>query len=99
MRQIRTGHVLHTISTGTSARSEAAQVGVGPATAIALKNDGAIAWIVETGYPTEYQVRTLEGSEGRLLASGTNIDPSSLALAGSTLYWMQGGKPTSASLK
>jgi hypothetical protein len=48
----------------------------------------------------------------RLLASGTNVDPSSLALsagsfgvggllratAGSTLYWTQGGKSESALL-
>ena len=48
----------------------------------------------------------------RLLAAGTEIDPSSLALSvggsnigqgsrtapGSTLYWTQGGQPMSASL-
>jgi hypothetical protein len=34
----------------------------------------------------------------RLLASSTEIDPSSLALAGSTLYWTQGGKSMSSPL-
>jgi hypothetical protein len=35
----------------------------------------------------------------RLIASGENVEPHSLALTGSTLYWTQGGKPMSAVLK
>jgi hypothetical protein len=34
----------------------------------------------------------------RLLALGFDVSPSSLALAGSTIYWTQGVKPESASL-
>jgi len=34
----------------------------------------------------------------RLLASGFDVSPSSLALAGSTIYWTQGGKPESSTL-
>jgi hypothetical protein len=34
----------------------------------------------------------------RTLASGPTVAPSSLALAGSTLYWTQEGKPFSAVL-
>ncbi len=34
----------------------------------------------------------------RIVATGANIEPRSLALAGSTLYWTQGGKPMSATL-
>ena len=33
-----------------------------------------------------------------LPASGSDIDPHSLALIGSTLYWAQGGNPITASL-
>jgi len=33
-----------------------------------------------------------------VLATGTSIDPSSLALAGSTLYWSEAGKPFTAQL-
>jgi hypothetical protein len=40
-------------------------------------------------------VYAAEGSATRLLASGTDIVPSSLALAGGTVYWTLAGKPTS----
>jgi hypothetical protein len=43
-------------------------------------------------------VHTLDRSGNRLAAAGADIEPNSLALAGSTLYWMQGGKPMSATL-
>jgi hypothetical protein len=64
--------------------------------AIVVKSDGSVAWIVESS--SEYQVRAVDKSGSRVLSSGTNIDPHSLALAGSTLYWTQGGKPKSAML-
>lgn len=43
-------------------------------------------------------VHILDRSGNRLAASGADIEPNSLALAGSTLYWMEGGKPMSAVL-
>jgi hypothetical protein len=67
-----------------------------------VKSDGSVAWIVDvygSENPVEYQVRALDRSGGRVLASGAGIAPTSLALAGSTLYWTQGGKPFSASLR
>ncbi len=64
-----------------------------------VKLDGSVAWIVETGEEEgRYQVHAVDKSGSRVLASGPNIDPSSLALAGSTLYWTQGDQPFSASL-
>lgn len=101
VRDLRTGRVLHKLPTGTPNPPSAQLVGDGYAVAIVVKSDGAVAWIVRTRIepqPNEYQVRAVDKSGSRLLASGTAIDPSSLALAGSTLYWTQGGRPFSAFL-
>jgi hypothetical protein len=108
VRDLRNGKVLHSVPTGTPIHPEPPRtedgitrqdVGVGPATAVVVKSDGAVAWIVETdreeGY---YQVHVLDGSGSRVLAEGPEIAPASLALVGSTLYWTQGGKPFSATL-
>ena len=40
----------------------------------------------------EYTVFALDKAGTRQLAVGSNVVPSSLALAGSTLYWAQGGQ-------
>ena len=68
-----------------------------------VKSDGAVAWIAENEIgpphgPPEYEVNAVDKTGNRTLAAGTDIAPSSLALAGSTLYWTQGGKPMSAPL-
>jgi hypothetical protein len=124
VRNLSTGHVLHDAPTGTPLQSESMYVkyvGVGPVVGLVLKSDGSVAWIAEdyersatphgTGAPY-FDVYATDKTGTRLLASGTNIDPSSLALSvgsvdvggysrtivGSTLYWAQGGKPFSASL-
>jgi hypothetical protein len=108
VRDLSNGKVVHTVPTGTPVhpappRVEGgltrSNVGIGPATAIVVKNDGAVAWIVSTpkedGY---YQVHAVDKMGSRVLATGPEIEPHSLALAGSTLYWTQGGKPMSATL-
>jgi hypothetical protein len=99
VRNLATGRVLHKVITETL-RPEAisVSVAVGPLVALVVKSDGAVAWIVETGFPKEYRVYAIDESGTRSLASGADIDPTSLALAGSTLYWTQGGKPASATL-
>ena len=95
-------------------------IGVGNVVSIVVKSDGAVAWIADdyersgAAHGAEYfDVYAVDKKTGtRLSASGTNIDPSSLALSvtgtnigqgsrtapGSTLYWTQGGKPESAAL-
>lgn len=96
---LRTGRSLRSITPG----------GPGFVTAIVVKSDGAVAWIVETKSEpasaenhqmkhSEYAVEAADKSGNRVLATGPGIDPSSLALAGSTLYWTQGGKPASTML-
>ena len=101
VRDLRNGRVLRRLPTGTPATppENPGDVGVGGATAIVLKSDGAVAWIVAVnGKTTEYQVHTVDKTGSRTVASGPEIAPSSLALVGSTLYWTQGGKPMSATL-
>lgn len=99
VRDLRTGRIVYRVPTGTSAVPTPRSVGIGPAVAIIVKNDGSVAWIVETGYPVaEYQVHAVDKSGSRVLGSGTNIDPHSLALAGDTIFWTQGGKPFSETL-
>jgi hypothetical protein len=99
VESLRTGRVLYSVPTGLTFPPEPKTVGDGPATAIVLKSDGAVAWIVDTGQANDmYQVHAVDKSGSRLLASGSDVDPSSLALAGSTLYWTEDGKPYSATL-
>jgi DNA-binding beta-propeller fold protein YncE len=105
VRDLRNGRYLHRLPTGTpTTPPENGDVGVGPATGIVVKSDGAVAWIVDAGRnsvlngPLIYEVHAVDRTGSRVLASGSEIDPSSLALAGSRLYWMQGGKPMSAVL-
>lgn len=97
--ELRARRILHKVPTGVTYPPNPNFVGDGPVTAIEVKSDGAIAWILDTVQPkNRYQVHALDATGERILAVGSNIAPNSLALAGSTLYWMQGGKPFSASL-
>lgn len=103
---LQDGHVLHRVPTGVSTKpSLHTHVGIGRTTGIVVKSDGAVAWIVATGEELPngeergtFQVHAVDRSGNRVLAAGGNIDPSSLALAGSRLYWTQGGVPASAVL-
>ncbi len=103
VRGLRTGRILHRVSTGARAPGGGGGVGPGPATAIVVKRDGAVAWITEAWIrPPDtdlyFEVHALDRRGERLLALAPGIDPASLALAGSRLYWTQGGKPMSATL-
>jgi hypothetical protein len=100
VRNLRNGSVLHRLPTGTPlGLPENGDVGIGKAKAIVVKTDGAVAWIVAVrSTAVEYQVHAVDATGSRVLASGPEIDPSSLALAGSTLYWIQGGEPFSTPL-
>ncbi len=96
------GRRVHDVPTGPSPKPEWG-IGVGPATAIVLKSDGSVAWIAEKAdrlptAPPEYEVRAVGRNGERLLASGTSVSPTSLALAGNTLYWTEAGRRMSAPL-
>jgi hypothetical protein len=99
VRDLRTGRLLHEVPDGTPVKPEPGSEGLGPVDAIVVKSDGAVAWIVRTD-PEEgmYQVHALDQTGSRVLSTGSDIAPNSLALAGSTLYWTQGGEPHSATL-
>jgi len=111
VRNLRNGNVLYEVPTNEAAanssllRSESD--GRGPAVSVVLKTDGSVAWINEFGlvvnkfgtvHPMEYEVHAVDKNGSRVLGSGTNVDPHSLALAGSTLYWTQDGSPMSTVL-
>jgi hypothetical protein len=102
VQDLRTGRALRDEPTGTPASpglEPEVRAGIGHTTAIVLKSNGSVAWIVSTGEDEgRYQVHAADTAGSRLLAFGANIAPHSLALAGSTLYWTQGGKPLSAVL-
>jgi hypothetical protein len=113
VENLRNGRMLHEVPTGTASAPAMTSapggirnpryVGIGPVVSLVVKSDGAVAWIVENEIPArhvpaEYEVHAVDKTGSRLLASGAEIDPHSLALAGSTLYWTQGGKPMSAAL-
>jgi hypothetical protein len=96
---LRTGRVLHKVPTGISRHPRPGAVGAGETTVIVVKSDGAVAWVNDTVQnENRFEVHALDATGERVLAVGSNIAPESLALAGSTLYWTQGGKPASAVL-
>lgn len=100
VENLRSGRVLHKVATGITLPPNPKFVGDGPTTAIVVKSDGAVAWIVDTVQEHErYQVHAVDKSGSRILATGSDIDPNSLAIAGSTLYWTQGGTPESGTLE
>ncbi len=98
VRDLRTGQILRRLPSDVLGPSR-----VGSVMAIVVKSNGAVAWIVEDrestpSHPAEYEVHAVDGNGSRVLAASSEIDPSSLALVGSTLYWMQAGNPASAPL-
>jgi hypothetical protein len=101
VRDLRTGRVLHRVPTGTPITPTRGYVGVGPVVSMVVKSDGAVAWIVEAedGSPAKYQVHAVDRSGSRVLAAASDIGRTSLALAGGTLYWTQGGRAESAVLR
>jgi hypothetical protein len=102
VRNLRTGQMVHALPTGTADPRMRNLVGNGPTTQIVVKADGAVAWVVQTvgesGQPATYEVHAADRDGARLVASGPDIAPHSLASAKDTLYWTQGGKPASAKL-
>jgi hypothetical protein len=68
---------------------------------LALKANGSVAWIVAVRQDsgTVYRVVRHDLNGRAVLDSGSDIDPSSLALSSSTLYWTRAGQPHSAELR
>jgi hypothetical protein len=74
-------------------------------TASVLGDQGSLAWVVESsqcgGDPSNFtrQVWRLDRVGAEMVDSGRDIDPSSLALAGSTFYWTSASGAHSATLR
>jgi hypothetical protein len=109
VRGLRNGRMLRNVPTGIPLKHQPENAGVGPIVGLVVKPNGSVAWIAEDferSTPTTstseearyYDVYASDKAGTRLLASGLDVSPSSLALAGSTLYWTQGGKPESSVL-
>jgi hypothetical protein len=107
VRDLRDGHVLYRVPTGQSLTPMSEYVGVGNVVSLVLKKDGSVAWVAEDyersslpggGKAPYFDVYVRDRSGMRLLASGAEIDPHSLKLAGSVVYWTQGGKSFSVPL-
>ncbi|MGA9286233.1 MAG: hypothetical protein WBV85_12415 [Solirubrobacteraceae bacterium] len=107
VRDLRSGRVVRNVPSGPSVTRF--HFGVDPIVSVVVKSsDGAVAWLVENenvlpvepGVPneSEFTLFALDKNGERQLAIGKNLDPSSLAIAGSTLYWTQGGTPSSTHL-
>jgi hypothetical protein len=94
VRNLRTGKLIHRMPNGSPTKS--GNIGLGDTAAIVVKSDGSVGWIVTTSDGP--QVRSVDKTGSHLLDASPEIDLSSLALAGSWLYWTQGGKPMSAML-
>jgi hypothetical protein len=105
VRDLRTHRLIHSSPTSTSEPPPSNAIGNGSAEGIVVKSDGSVAWIAVDGerpsgspLPTIYQVWKIDHTVQHLLAMGTQIVPHSIALAGSTVYWTDGGAPASAPL-
>lgn len=98
-KNLRTGRLIHNVPTGRATHPSPKFDGAGPTTTIVVTRAGSVGWIAELGLSNGgYAVEAATSSGVKLLASGSEIDPQSLAIAGSTMYWTNGGKPFSASL-
>lgn len=92
VRNLRTGRVVHDVPTGawTGPSTGATIIGAGPVVALRVQSNGAVAWVAETRLvPAEYEVHAVYRGAPRLLASGRNIAPVSLGLAGNRVSWYQ----------
>ncbi len=109
VRNLATGKLVHQVPSGTPAHPEPPRtehgltvtyVGIGPVESLVVKSDGAVAWIARDDFEESlsYQVHVLDKNGSRVLAASTEIEPKSLALAGSVLYWTEAGRPMSARL-
>lgn len=97
VRNLANGEIVNRVPNGSPGRP--GDIGIGETTAIVVRRDGAAAWIARAS-TGGIQVRSVDAAgNGHLLAVSPEIEPNSLALAGSTVYWSEAGKPFSATLE
>jgi hypothetical protein len=83
------------LKTGAKRKSPKAGTGSGGITGLVVKRNGSAAWIREVGR-SYGEVHTFTASGESVLDSGAGIEPFSLALAGSRLYWTKDGLAATA---
>ena len=92
------------LSNGKRTFADGSDLEVANVTSLVLRANGSVAWI-QTSFSKigeslkGFTVAKAEhGQSAVVLATGEDIDPGSLALAGKTLYWTKAGMPASAPL-
>jgi hypothetical protein len=113
VRDLQTGRVLHRTPTEAGNLSGRQRGGGEPALALVVAENGDAAWATsQEGQPKVFAVHTLDATGDHVVASGTEIEPGSLALAvgksvegspepvthGSVIYWTEAGKVFSVTL-
>jgi hypothetical protein len=97
-RDLRSGRRIARAPTGDLPRLGPNYVGIGEALSLVVSATGGIAWIAERETHI-FEVHTASARGTKLLASGEDISPRSLAVAGSTIYWTDGAAAKSAYLE
>ena len=98
VRNLRNGRLVKNLdATKTSFGAPGESVYV---TDLELKPNGSLGWLAQlSSYTTNtIEVVAVDTSGRRLLDSGSDVDPESLALDGSTLSWLKAGVTQSATL-
>jgi hypothetical protein len=98
---LRTGRFVRDVYNGGGPSAPVVEV-----TDLELRRTGSMAWITQSRdsdvsgpLPIQYEVRAgVRSSSFALLDAGPDVDPRSLALEGTTLYWTRAGVRRSAAL-
>ena len=89
---LRTGRVLRRVHTGGPPLG-GCRACDGLASAVALKPDGSLAWVVQDGYPYRTELRESDRTGSRTLAAGgyaDEVEEPSLTVQGNVLHWTPG---------
>lgn len=101
VRDLRTGRwVVHRDAiAGNIALDD--RTGPGGVSDLELTRSGAVAWIAHNRYvqPHTIEVHKVDADGHAKLAFGAGIDPHSLALSGKRIYWLENGRPQTATLR
>jgi hypothetical protein len=95
---LHTGHRVRNLPVGATL-FHSRRLGLGPVWEIVLAPDGDVAWITDADASQgARQLHIADAAGARLVTNGPDIEPGSLALAGHTVYWTQGGSPRSTTM-
>jgi hypothetical protein len=101
VRNAATRRTVTSAPTGTLINPDGPDSGIGPTTALALRGDGAVAWIVadvENSTGQNLEVWAARGQKRERLAVGPDIAPRELRIRDGRVVWAQAGAPRTASL-